>query len=70
MCKRVVLPALSRPRNKSLACLFHNPKDESMENTKDTCVNYKVTNKIHQSKNLLQSKNQTILNFYKHEINI
>jgi hypothetical protein len=26
MCKRVVLPALSKPRNNNLACLFHKPK--------------------------------------------
>lgn len=28
ICKSVVLPALSRPRNKSFACLLRRPRDE------------------------------------------
>jgi hypothetical protein len=27
MCRRVVLPALSRPRKRSLACLLRRPKE-------------------------------------------
>ncbi len=29
MCSRVVLPALSRPRKSSLACLLRSPKEAS-----------------------------------------
>lgn len=30
ICKRVVLPALSNPKNNNLACLFHNPNDDNI----------------------------------------
>lgn len=33
MCSRVVLPALSRPRKSSFACLFRSPKDASVSQT-------------------------------------
>lgn len=33
MCKSVVFPALSRPRNSSLACLFSKPSAESVSQT-------------------------------------
>ena len=35
MCKRVVFPALSRPRNSSFACLFRRPKEARMSQTKE-----------------------------------
>jgi len=33
MCSKVVLPALSRPRKRSFACLFISPKDERTSQT-------------------------------------
>lgn len=33
ICNSVVFPALSRPRNRSLACLFKSPKDASVSQT-------------------------------------
>lgn len=34
MCSRVVLPALSRPRNSSFACLLRRPRDARTSQTK------------------------------------
>ena len=33
MCNKVVLPALSRPRKRSLACLFRSPREASTSQT-------------------------------------
>ena len=33
MCRRVVLPALSRPRKSSLACLFNSPREARTSQT-------------------------------------
>ncbi len=33
MCNSVVLPALSRPRNRSLACLFSRPREARASQT-------------------------------------
>jgi hypothetical protein len=34
MCNSVVFPALSRPRNRSFACLFNNPSDARVSQTR------------------------------------
>lgn len=34
MCSSVVFPALSKPKNRSLACLFISPRDERTSQTK------------------------------------